>query len=95
MLQTEDKSGSIDQEVEDLELDAMDNEDETTSFVQIKKHKQPAAVPTPPPPPPPKIPTGDELKPPKCVSGKANCGVLHDNMSVMWGEMKDAVDSLK
>lgn len=30
----------------------------------------------------------------KCVTGKPNCGLLHDNMSLMWGEMKDAVDRL-
>lgn len=30
----------------------------------------------------------------KCTTGKPNCGLLHDNMSLMWGEMKDAVDKL-
>lgn len=31
----------------------------------------------------------------KCTLGKPNCGLLHDNMSLMWGEMKDAVDKLE
>jgi hypothetical protein len=31
----------------------------------------------------------------KCSRGKVNCGLLHDNMSLMWGEMKDAVDELQ
>lgn len=30
----------------------------------------------------------------KCTLGRPNCGLLHDNMSLMWGEMKDAVDEL-
>merc|ERR1719500_2607461 len=30
----------------------------------------------------------------KCSLGRPNCGLLHDNMSLMWGEMKDAVDRL-
>merc|ERR1719191_215720 len=31
----------------------------------------------------------------KCSLGKPNCGLLHDNMSLMWGKMKDAVDLLQ
>jgi len=31
----------------------------------------------------------------KCSLAKPNCGLLHDNMSLMWGEMKDAVDELQ
>jgi len=30
----------------------------------------------------------------KCTLGKPNCGLLHDNMSLTWGEMKDEVDKL-
>lgn len=30
----------------------------------------------------------------KCVLGKADCGLLTDNMALMWGEVKDAVDEL-
>jgi len=30
----------------------------------------------------------------KCSVGKPNCALLHDNMSLMWGRMKDAVDKL-
>jgi len=30
----------------------------------------------------------------KCTLDKPNCGLLHDNFSLMWGEMKDAVDEL-
>lgn len=33
----------------------------------------------------------DEL-PAKCTLGKPNCGLLHDNMSIMWGKFKDLVD---
>jgi len=31
----------------------------------------------------------------KCTLGKPNCGLLNDGMSLMWGEMKDAVDWLQ
>lgn len=31
----------------------------------------------------------------KCTLGKPNCGLLHDNMSLMWGDFKDAVDQKK
>lgn len=31
----------------------------------------------------------------KCTLGKANCGLLHDNMSLMWGARKDLVDELQ
>jgi len=31
----------------------------------------------------------------KCSLGKPNCGRLHDNMSLMWGDMRDAVDELE
>merc|ERR1719321_539347 len=30
----------------------------------------------------------------KCVLGKPDCGLLTDNMALMWGEVKDAVDEL-
>lgn len=30
----------------------------------------------------------------KCSLGRPDCGLLHDNMSLMWGGMKDAVDAL-
>jgi len=30
----------------------------------------------------------------KCSLGRPNCGLLHDNMSLMWGGMRDAVDAL-
>jgi len=33
--------------------------------------------------------------PSKCVLGKPNCGLLHDNMSLEWGKMKDKVDALQ
>jgi len=31
----------------------------------------------------------------KCVLGKADCGLLNDNMALMWGDIKDAKDELK
>merc|ERR1719181_1366752 len=40
-------------------------------------------------------PKGEPPPPPKCVLGKPNCGLLHDNMSIMWGKFKDAVDELQ
>ena len=33
--------------------------------------------------------------PTKCTLGKPNCGLLHDNMSLEWGKMKDKVDALQ
>ena len=29
-----------------------------------------------------------------CGLGKPNCGLLNDNISLMWGEVKDSVDKL-
>jgi len=40
------------------------------------------------------IPGANEGQSKKCVLGKVNCGLLHDNMSIMWGEFKDEVDKL-
>jgi len=31
----------------------------------------------------------------KCSLGTPDCGLLHDNMSLMWGKMKDEVDALE
>jgi uncharacterized protein YegL len=51
-----------------------------------------------PPPPaaaaPPLVPKGKGMSK-KCTLGKPNCGLLYDNMSLMWGKMKDAVDLLQ
>lgn len=65
-----------------------------------KEEGPPAATPPPPPPPgakvvPPQSPKPDPLKPPKCVLSKTNCGLLHDNMSILWGKWKDLVDELQ
>merc|ERR1719440_2351816 len=30
----------------------------------------------------------------KCVLGKPDCGLLTDNMAMMWGDVKDSVDEL-
>jgi len=51
--------------------------------------------PTEPPvvTPPKAAPTTDEAMN-KCVLGKPDCGLLTDNMALMWGEVKDAVDEL-
>jgi hypothetical protein len=43
--------------------------------------------------PPKAEPTTDEAMN-KCVLGKPDCGLLTDNMALMWGECKDAVDEL-
>lgn len=37
----------------------------------------------------------DSLMPPKCVLTKTNCGLLHDNMSILWGKWKDLQDELQ
>lgn len=31
----------------------------------------------------------------KCSNGTPNCGLLYDNLSIMWGEFKDKVDELQ
>merc|ERR1719428_1555570 len=31
----------------------------------------------------------------KCVLGKPDCGLLNDNMAMMWGDIKDSVDELE
>jgi len=51
--------------------------------------------PTEPPvvTPPKAAPTLEEATN-KCVLGKPDCGLLTDNMALMWGEVKDAVDEL-
>jgi hypothetical protein len=43
---------------------------------------------------PPKTEPAPEEAANKCVLGKADCGLLTDNMALMWGEVKDAVDEL-
>jgi protein required for attachment to host cells/uncharacterized protein YegL len=56
-----------------------------------------AMIPTDAPPgaePVKTIPGAGEGQSKKCVLGKVNCGLLHDNMSIMWGEFKDEVDKL-
>lgn len=40
--------------------------------------------------PPRNAPTGKKQAN-KCTRGKVNCGLLHDNMSLMWGEMKECL----
>merc|ERR1719316_1810544 len=54
------------------------------------------SIPTPAPKitPPAKKPKSSKMSR-KCSLGKPNCGLLHDNMSLMWGKFKDAVDSLQ
>merc|ERR1719440_1263130 len=49
----------------------------------------------PPPTEAPQTEPEPEKQARKCSLGKPNCGLLHDNMSLMWGEMKDAVDELQ
>jgi len=39
-------------------------------------------------------PASERKQSKKCTLGKPNCGLLHDNMSLMWGKMKDSVDEL-
>jgi len=41
---------------------------------------------------PPVEKSSPDKLPTKCTLGKPNCGLLHDNMSIMWGKFKDAVD---
>jgi len=41
------------------------------------------------------IPGASKTQSRKCVLGKPNCGLLHDNMSIMYGKFKDLVDELK
>jgi len=46
-----------------------------------------------PPVEPKKEPTLEEATN-KCVLGKPDCGLLTDNMALMWGDVKDSVDEL-
>lgn len=55
----------------------------------------PSVATMPPPTQPVAVGPDPEKQSRKCTVGKANCGLLHDNMSLMWGEMKDAVDELQ
>jgi len=41
------------------------------------------------------VPGASPTQSKKCVLGKPNCGLLHDNMSIMYGKFKDLVDELK
>merc|ERR1719262_774581 len=36
-----------------------------------------------------------DLKWKECPPGPPDCGLLHDNMSLMWGKFKDLVDELQ
>merc|ERR1719498_1861955 len=38
-------------------------------------------------------PTADDAAG-KCVLGRPDCGLLTDNMALMWGDVKDSVDEL-
>merc|ERR1719327_1781956 len=66
----------------------------------VEKPKKKGAVTTPPPPPaPPAIKSkvqkevqGGQFA---CKNGPVDCGLLHDNMSLMWGKFKDLVDELQ
>lgn len=61
----------------------------------VKEDHTMALVKQPPTPGvPPVMPPGKGMSK-KCTLGKPNCGLLHDNMSLMWGKMKDAVDLLQ
>jgi len=40
-------------------------------------------------------PASERKQASKCSLGKPNCSRLHDGMSLMWGEMRDAVDELE
>lgn len=100
---------SDDEEEGDLdELDEVAGEIDTphaqmqahTSSAEKPKKPMLAVEPPPPtptamPPIPPQSPKPDPLKPPKCVLTKTNCGLLHDNMSILWGKWKDLVDELQ
>lgn len=55
----------------------------------VKQAQPPPAAEGPPKTPKPKGMSK------KCTLGKPQCGLLHDNMSLMWGKMKDAVDLLQ
>jgi uncharacterized protein YegL len=50
--------------------------------------------PTTAAPVPPKTEPAPEEAANKCVLGKPDCGLLTDNMALMWGDCKDAVDEL-
>jgi uncharacterized protein YegL len=61
-----------------------------------KKAYNAEEVPTQPAPTDAPATTADPTKQfRKCSMGKPNCALLHDNMAMMWGEMKDAVDELQ
>jgi len=59
----------------------------TTPMPAVVEEKGPAPVP------PKTEPTADEAAG-KCVLGRPDCGLLTDNMALMWGDVKDSVDEL-
>jgi hypothetical protein len=76
---------------------AKNDHKEETSTTSFAPPGGAAMLPTDAPPgaePVKTIPGAGEGQSKKCVLGKVNCGLLHDNMSIMWGEFKDEVDKL-
>jgi uncharacterized protein YegL len=71
--------------------------EDTTTTTSFAPPGGAAMIPTDAPPgaePVKTIPGAGEGQSKKCVLGKVNCGLLHDNMSIMWGDFKDEVDKL-
>jgi hypothetical protein len=88
--------GAGDDDDDDDEPDKPSAKVRTTSTTTTTVKKSAAKVEVAPANPPiTLVGTGrgapDKL-PAKCTLGKPNCGLLHDNMSIMWGKFKDAVD---
>ena len=74
-------------------------EGDTRSSEDPPKKKKKQAVPPMPTPPVPKVKVVKEIHVEeghfKCNRGPPDCGLLHDNMSLMWGKFKDLVDELQ
>merc|ERR1719388_317662 len=93
LLQEAAKSSHEDDDVGDADGDSAGEDDGAATTATTTTT---AGAPTPPVPKDRVVKrldiTGGQFS---CKSGPVDCGLLHDNMSLMWGKFKDLVDELQ
>lgn len=102
LLQTEEDGSEEEEEGDEEEVQSHEEVGISEEEAEGEVGQAPAAATTPAPqlkvPPPhaeagPKGPPQNQWR--KCESADVDCGLLHDSMSLLWGDMKDAVDELE
>merc|ERR1719460_1196569 len=98
--QTDDGDAGGDARSEENASQNGDNESKVLSALEEQQPTPPAPKTAPMPTPPvPKVKVVKRLDisvgSVKCPTEPPDCGLLHDNMSLMWGKFKDLVDELQ